>query len=83
MSRLFKRPKPIINMGNQYARLIKSARNIQNQAELDQILAQVPREMGEAWLNVVKEHMRFVPRQVEVKPVESDTVADESQKSVL
>jgi hypothetical protein len=82
LSRLFKRPKPLINMGNSYARLIKSARNIQNQAELDLILSRVAPEMGQAWLNIVREHLRFVPAERTVEAAKDETFASQEENAV-
>lgn len=72
MSRHFKRPKPILNMGNTRARLIKNARAIKTQEELDRCLAQVSPMIGQAWLELAKPFLNFTPRQFEAVSIPSE-----------
>jgi hypothetical protein len=82
MSRLFKRPKPILNMGDPLARMIKYARTIRNQAELDQYLSKVSPEVGEGFINLVREYLRFVPAERTVEVVKDETFASQEENAV-
>lgn len=63
MSRIFKRPKSYVNQGNIQARNIKSARLIEDQEQLDRIIAAQPDSaIAEAWLSLYGPHMRFTPQ---------------------
>lgn len=64
MSKVFKRPKTHPQMGNDEARLIRYARSIKNQAQLDQILLEatasgVAPAQQAAWLESALPHLPF------------------------
>lgn len=59
MSARFKRPKPILNMGDQTARMIKYARTIKTPQQLKDILGQVSPQVAAGFLELVKGHLPF------------------------
>lgn len=64
MSKVFKRPKQYANMGSPEARLIKYARQIRDQEQLDGIVADalregVSKEVIAAWLERMLPHLPF------------------------
>lgn len=65
MSHRFNRPKAHLNEGNARARLRRSAEMIQDQATLDRVMAAAPPAVGAAWLDQVRDYLRFTPRQPE------------------
>jgi hypothetical protein len=43
---------------------------VTTQEQVDKILASVPKDIGDAWLNMFGPHLPFVPRQLQVEPVQ-------------
>lgn len=58
-----KKPKSYVFSGSIEAQLIKSAKAIENQEQLDLALSQVKPEVGAAWLQMIRPHLRFEPQQ--------------------
>ena len=66
MSKILKRPKSYLKMGNPHARIIKAARQIHSQAELDALVAQavqsgVEKSVIAGWLEATVPHLPFTP----------------------
>lgn len=43
---------------------------ITTQAQVDKILSQVPKDIGDAWLRMFGPYLPFTPRQLQVEPVQ-------------
>lgn len=63
MSHRFKKPKMFAKQGNIAARMIRYAQSIRDQEQLDLILAQVPPAIGAGFVEQVRPHLKFTPRQ--------------------
>lgn len=63
MSHRFKRPKSHVNEGSIKARLIRTAKMIQTQDQLDTILAAADPKVVPGYLEIVTPFLRFTPRQ--------------------
>ena len=49
---------------------------VTTQEQVDRILAQAPKEIGEAWLQQFGPYLPFVPRQLQCEPVQPGQTID-------
>lgn len=68
-------------MGSTEARLIKYAKLIQSQEQVDMILSRVSPQVQAAWLDKFAAYLKFKPAQLTLEPVQSGQ-SDLQQTSV-
>jgi hypothetical protein len=54
-----------------HSRLVAQGKLITSQDQVDKILMSVPKDIGDAWLNMFGPHLPFTPRQLQCEPIQA------------